>query len=245
MAILRKENRNSYTVIDNSVFRDAELSNKALGMLCRMLSLPDGWEFSVRGLAALSNDCADGVMNQLNELEEHGYLRRRQLRDKGKFRGFEYIVSEVKMRGDLDDELPHTEKPYTVNPNTEKPYTEKPSQSNNKQSINKSSIKKEINREFDNLWILYPRKQGKDKAQGYYERARKSGTTYEEVEQGILAYKAYIEAEEIDKKYIKQGSTFFSQKAWQDDWSVQPKSTGNPYLDMLMEGDYQCQKKRP
>ena len=239
MAILRKENRNSYTVIDNSVFRDAELSNKALGMLCRMLSLPDGWEFSVRGLAALSNDCADGVMNQLNELEEHGYLRRRQLRDKGKFRGFEYIVSEVKMRGDLDDELPHTEKPYTVNPNTEKPYTEKPSQSNNKQSINKSSIKKEINREFDNLWILYPRKQGKDKAQGYYERARKSGTTYEEVEQGILAYKAYIEAEEIDKKYIKQGSTFFSQKAWQDDWSVQPRSTGNPYLDMLMEGDYQ------
>lgn len=239
MAILRKENRNSYTVIDNSVFRDAELSNKALGMLCRMLSLPDGWEFSVRGLAALSNDCADGVMNQLNELEEHGYLRRRQLRDKGKFRRFEYIVSEVKMSGDLDDELPHTEKPYTVNPNTEKPYTEKPSQSNNKQSINKSSIKKEINREFDNLWILYPRKQGKDKAQGYYERARKSGTTYEEVEQGILAYKAYIEAEEIDKKYIKQGSTFFSQKAWQDDWSVQPRSTGNPYLDMLMEGDYQ------
>lgn len=233
MAILRIEKRNSYTVIDNSVFRDASLSNKALGMLCRMLSLPDGWEFSVRGLATLSNDCVDGVMSQLNELEEHGYLRRKQLRDKGKFKGFEYIVSEAKM-----DDQPHTEKPYTVKPDTEKPYTEKPAQSNNKQSINKSSIKKEINNEFDSLWILYPRKQGKDKALSYYEKARKSGTTYEEVEQGILAYKSYIEAEEIDKKYIKQGSTFFSQKAWQDDWSIQPKSTGNPFMDMLIEGDY-------
>lgn len=238
MAILRKHNRKSYTVIDNDVFRDNELSNKALGMLCRMLSLPDGWEFSVRGLSALSNDCVDGVMSQLNELEDHGYLRRKQLRDKGRFKGFEYIVSEAKMDDELDDEKPHTEKPYTVKPNTEEPYTGKPAQSNNKQSINKSSIKKEINNEFDSLWILYPRKQGKDKALSYYEKARKSGTTYEEVEQGILAYKAYIEAEEIDKKYIKQGSTFFSQKAWQDDWSVQPKSTGNPFMDMLIEGDY-------
>ena len=238
MAILRIEKRNSYTVIDNSVFRDASLSNKALGMLCRMLSLPDGWEFSVRGLATLSNDCVDGVMNQLNELEEHGYLRRKQLRDKGKFKGFEYVVSEAKMNVEPGDDKPHTEKPYTVKPDTDKPYTEKPAQSINKQSINKSSIKKEINNEFDSLWILYPRKQGKDKALNYYEKARKSGTTYEEVEQGILAYKSYIEAEEIDKKYIKQGSTFFSQKAWQDDWSVQTKSTGNPYLDMLIEGDY-------
>lgn len=239
MAILRIEKRNSYTVIDNSVFRDSALSNKALGMLCRMLSLPDGWEFSVRGLSALSNDCVDGVMSQLNELEDHGYLRRKQLRDKGRFKGFEYIVSEAKMDDSLDDEKPHTEKPYTAKPDTGKPYTEKPAQSNNKQSINKSSIKKEINNEFDSLWILYPRKQGKDKALSYYEKARRSGTTYEEVEQGILAYKAYIEAEEIDKRYIKQGSTFFSQKAWQDDWSVQPKSTGNPFMDLLMEGNYE------
>ena len=238
MAILRIEKRNSYTVIDNSVFRDASLSNKALGMLCRMLSLPDGWEFSVRGLATLSNDCVDGVMNQLNELEEHGYLRRKQLRDKGKFKGFEYIVSEAKM-DDPGDDKPHTENPYTVKPDTDKPYTEKPAQSNNKQSINKSSIKKEINNEFDSLWILYPRKQGKDKALKHYEKARKSGTTYDEVEQGILAYKAYIEAEEVEPQYIKQGSTFFSQKAWQDDWTIRKRPTsGNPYFDMWQEGDY-------
>lgn len=239
MAILRIEKRNSYTVIDNSVFRDASLSNKALGMLCRMLSLPDGWEFSVRGLSALSNDCVDGVMSQLNELEEQGYLRRKQLRDKGRFKGFEYIVSEAKMNDALDEDKPHTEKPYTVKPNAETPYTGKPAQSNNKQSINKSSIKKEINNEFDSLWILYPRKQGKNKALGYYEKARKNGTTYEEVEAGIKAYIQYINDNDVEMQYVKQGSTFFSQKAWQDDWSIRKRPTsGNPYYDLWQNGEY-------
>lgn len=234
MAILRKHNRKSYTVIDNDVFRDNELSNKALGMLCRMLSLPDGWEFSVRGLSKLSNDGVDGVMSQLNELEKRGYLKRRQIRDKGKLAGVEYIVSEVKMIGELIEEKPHTKKPDTV-----KPHTEKGAQSNNKQSITKSSIKKEIYTEFDNLWILYPRKQGKDKAFGYYEKARKNGTSYEEVEAGIKAYIQYINDNEVEPQYIKQGSTFFSQKAWQDDWSIRKRpDSGNPFFDMWQEGDY-------
>lgn len=234
MAILRKHNRKSYTVIDNDVFRDNELSNKALGMLCRMLSLPDGWEFSVRGLSKLSNDGVDGVMSQLNELEKRGYLKRRQIRDKGKLAGVEYIVSEVKMIRELIEEKPHTEKPDTV-----KPHTEKGAQSNNKQSITKSSIKKEIYTEFDNLWILYPRKQGKDKAFGYYEKARKNGTSYEEVESGIKAYIQYINDNEVEPQYIKQGSTFFSQKAWQDDWTIRKRpDSGNPFFDMWQKGDY-------
>lgn len=119
MAILRKQQRTQYTVIDNTIFRDAELSNKALGMLCRMLSLPDGWEFSVMGLVALSNDGKSAVMSQLDELEERGYLVRNQVREGGKMAGVEYIVSETKM----------SEKPYAEKPHTEKPHTEKPTQS--------------------------------------------------------------------------------------------------------------------
>lgn len=77
-----------------------------------------------------------------------------------------------------------------------------------------------LKKEFEALWKLYPKKQGKDKAYGYYERARKSGTTYEEVEQGIYAYGNYIKETEMDMQYVKMGSTFFSQKAWADDWTV-------------------------
>ena len=225
MAILRKHQRAQYTVIDNTIFRDSELSNKALGMLCRMLSLPDGWEFSVTGLVALSNDGKSAVMSQLDELEEHGYLVRNQVRDNGKMAGVEYIVSETKM----------SDFPYAENPHTEKPHTENPTQSiTNISNTNKSITKDIYTTEFENLWSLYPRKQGKDKAYKYYEKARKSGTTYEEVECGIYAYIRYIQAEQTEPQYIKMGSTFFSQKAWADDWTVvlKPKSSGNPFDDL-------------
>ena len=91
-----------------------------------------------------------------------------------------------------------------------------------------------LKEEFETLWSLYPRKQGKDKAYKYYEKARKSGTTYEEVECGIYAYIRYIQAEQTEQQYIKMGSTFFSQKAWEDDWTVvlKPKSSGNPFDDL-------------
>ena len=68
----------------------------------------------------------------------------------------------------------------------------------------------------------------------YYEKARRSGTTYDEVKAGILAYRAYIDAEQIEDRFIKHGSTFFSQKAWKDDWTVviKPRSSGNAFDDM-------------
>ena len=108
-----------------------------------------------------------------------------------------------------------------------------------KDSIGKDSINiRAIKEEFESLWKLYPKKQGKEKAYGYYHKARKSGTTYEEVENGINAYVAYIRAKQVDAQYIKMGSTFFSQKAWQDDWTVVKRGSGNPFWDMLQEGDF-------
>ena len=96
-------------------------------------------------------------------------------------------------------------------------------------TVPKKSVLKE---EFETLWSIYPRKQGKEKAFGYYEKARKSGTTYDEIEYGIISYIRYIQAEQTEPQYIKMGSTFFSQKAWNDDWTIKPKSSGNPFDDL-------------
>ncbi len=84
---------------------------------------------------------------------------------------------------------------------------------------------KQLREEFDVLWSMYPKKQGKDKAFGYYERARKSGTTYEEVGRGLQAYVEYIRANGIDMQYVKMGSTFFSQQSWNDDWAYRKPRT--------------------
>lgn len=94
---------------------------------------------------------------------------------------------------------------------------------------------KQIKAEFEQLWSIYPKKQGKDKAYGYYEKARKNGTTYEEVLDGINNYKAFIRIMETDMQFIKMGSTFFSQKAWQDEYPIVKKSN-NPFLDMIRDG---------
>lgn len=78
----------------------------------------------------------------------------------------------------------------------------------------------DLKEEFETLWSLYPKKQGKPKALEYYIKARKDGTTYEEVENGINAYVLYIKENEMDMQFVKMGSTFFSQRAWSDDWTV-------------------------
>lgn len=226
MAILRKEKKERFTIIDNTVFYDYGLSYKAKGLLCQMLSLPDGWQFSIEGLTKLSNDGKSAVTSALKELQDKGYFYRKQLKNEGKFKGVEYVVSET----------PISEKPLAENPITENPITENPPQLNTNISTTKSLRTKDIYTEFEKLWELYPKKQGKDKAYKFYEKARKSGTTFDEVYKGILAYRQFIEAMETDMQYVKMGSTFFSQKAWQDDYHYRKKS--DPYTEMILTGDY-------
>ena len=71
--------------------------------------------------------------------------------------------------------------------------------------------------EFEQLWSIYPRKEGKKKAQSAYLRARKKGTTYEAVRQGIDNYNRHIKIKNTDKKYIKQGATWFNGECWNDE----------------------------
>lgn len=228
MAILRKAKKDHFTVIDNAVFYDYELTYKAKGLLCQMLSLPDGWQFSIEGLTKLSNDGKSAVTSALNELQEKGYFYRKQLKNEGKFTGVEYIVSET----------PLSEKPMTENPMTEKPISENPPQLNTNTLSTKPLKTKEIYTEFEKLWELYPKKQGKDKAYKSYEKARKSGTTYDDVYRGILAYREFLEAMETDMQFVKMGSTFFSQKAWEDDYHYYKKKSTDPFTEMLLKGDY-------
>ena len=117
MAILRKQRRDRYTVIDNSILEDKELSLKAKGMLCLMLSLPDYWDFTISGLTKRSRDGKSSVMATLNELEDAGYFRRIQIKENGKYAGIEYIVSETKMT-----DFPYSENQHTENEDTENQY---------------------------------------------------------------------------------------------------------------------------
>ena len=88
-------------------------------------------------------------------------------------------------------------------------------------TVNKNSNNKTQNEvDFEVLWKLYPKKQGKQMAFKAYKKARKEGATFEEIKAGIEAYKDYLEAERTDMKYVAMGSTFFNQRRWQDDYTI-------------------------
>lgn len=81
MAVFRVEKNHNYTVMSNYHLRDTALTLKAIGLLSKMLSLTDEWDYTTRGLAAICKEGVDAIGAALKELESHGYLVRRQLRD--------------------------------------------------------------------------------------------------------------------------------------------------------------------
>lgn len=224
MGKLIKGERYSYTNIDNTVFFDNRLSAKAKGVLCQMLSLPDNWEYSVEGLTTRFSDGKASIRSAITELEQYGYLVRKQVKKSGKYAGVDYMIYANPKNA------PNTDFQIAENQTAEIQTSENQTAENRTQLITKESTtnelitnslntKESLHTEFENLWSIYPKKQGKDRAFKSYQTARKSGTTYEEVERGIYAYLNYIKVAETEMQYIKMGSTFFSQKAWQDDWT--------------------------
>ena len=133
MAVYRVNKNRGYTVMANYHLRDKTLSLKAVGLLSKMLSFNDGWQFSTKGLSAICKEGPDAVLAALRELEDAGYLVRHQSRDeKGRMGSMVFEIYEKPQTGLPDTEKPHTEKPDTDNPFTGKPCTENPAQLNTK-----------------------------------------------------------------------------------------------------------------
>ena len=82
MAVFRIERTRDYTVMSNHHLRNANLSLKAKGLLSMMLSLPEDWNYTTRGLAAICKEGVDAIGGALRELETAGYIVRHQLRDR-------------------------------------------------------------------------------------------------------------------------------------------------------------------
>lgn len=95
MAIYRNKRISNFSIMSNDHFQESEMSLKAKGLLSLMLSLPDSWSFSELGLTKLSKDGRDSVRSALKELEEFGYLERKQQRHNGAFSTTVYDIYET------------------------------------------------------------------------------------------------------------------------------------------------------
>lgn len=136
MAVYRVNKNRGYTVMANFHLRDKNLSLKAVGLLSKMLSFSDGWQFSTRGLSAICKEGPDAILSALRELENYGYLVRHQARDeKGRMSSMVFEIYEKPQEGLPETGNPYTENPDADNPVTGKPYTENPAQRNTDQVI--------------------------------------------------------------------------------------------------------------
>lgn len=130
MAVFRVEHTRDFTVMSNHHLRDVNLSLKAKGLLSMMLSLPENWNYSVRGLAAICREGADAVNSALRELMAAGYVVRRMLREpSGRIYDTEYTIYEQPPQIP-DPALPHLENPDPALPDSEPPAELKTEQSN-------------------------------------------------------------------------------------------------------------------
>lgn len=94
--IHRAEDRQYYTIVDGATINDAELSTEALGLLVRMLSLNEEWEFSIEGLISRFGIGRKPLLRCIKELKARGYLEINQAKNKaGKFSFREWHVFEV------------------------------------------------------------------------------------------------------------------------------------------------------
>ena len=106
----RQDKLTDFTVIRNAIFRDYTLSAKAVGVACKLLSLPPDWDYSIKGIAAMFNDGESSIRSALSELESAGYLKRERERDGGKLGKSIYIITDS-----LKCEKPHVENPHVEN----------------------------------------------------------------------------------------------------------------------------------
>lgn len=117
--------------MSNHHLRNMEISLKAKGLLSVMLSLPDNWDYTIKGLSIINKEGLDSIRSTIHELEVAGYVERKRTRDpRGRFHTSEYIIREKPVS------------PVSENPTLDVP-TQVPPMSGNPTQISKEVIKKD------------------------------------------------------------------------------------------------------
>lgn len=145
MSIFKIDKTKDFTVMSNYHLRDRNLSLKAKGLLSFMLSLPDDWDYSLRGLVAICKESKDAIRSTLDESKLHNYLIIESTRDKnGKFE-YNYHIYEKPFK--ICFKTPNT-------PNTDNPYVDEPNMDNKPQiNTNIQNINKNIDKDLSSFFI--------------------------------------------------------------------------------------------
>ncbi len=216
MAVFRVERNKGYTVMSNHHLRNKELSLKAKGLLSQMLSLPEDWDYTLKGLSLINREKIDAIREAIKELERAGYIVRSRERDeKGRLRGADYVIFEQPQPPTPD--LPTLENPTLDNPTQEKPTLEKPTLENPTQlnkDIQRTDLPKKEKSNTDlssthSIPILSPNPSPlREETAEPPERKRKEAAdayrVYEEIIKDNIEYEHFIKHTNIDRERLDE-----------------------------------------
>ncbi|MBD8986994.1 MAG: helix-turn-helix domain-containing protein [Clostridiales bacterium] len=196
MAVFRIDKTRDYTVMSNHHLRNTELSLKAKGLLSLMLSLPDNWDYTTKGLARICKDGVDSICAAVRELEEHGYVIRERVRNEnGQLGSIEYTILEQPAEPSPERENPVQVKPILENPVLGKPEQENPAQLNKDKSNTDLSITEQSNPIRSNP----PAPEGRNGTDGMEARE-----IYREIVYGNIEYDILREDNTVNRDQLEE-----------------------------------------
>lgn len=227
MAVMRVEKTGNYTVMSNVHLDDPRLSLKAIGLLSKILRLPDDWDYTLEGLARICKEGKDAIRSAIVELERAGYIERRQTHAAdGSFAGNEYIVHEAPVDADA---APSSDNPTTVSPSSGNP-TQPNTISTKYLDTNtpltpqsgRRATKKEQGREpawkperFAAFWKYYPRGEKPRAAAAAWDKLKPDDALIDDI---ARALKRQMASEEWQRGVgIPYAATYLNQRRWEDE----------------------------
>ncbi|MCF7953876.1 MAG: hypothetical protein K9K78_07355 [Spirochaetales bacterium] len=126
-SIIRVKNKsNNFTILSNELLKRSDVSARAKGLYCYLMSLPDDWEISKGEVYTHFTDGKYSMNAAFRELEGLGYILKKQVRnDRNHFNGWHYTVFESIQqnngKSDKDEGIPEIdfsdsrESPHSAN----------------------------------------------------------------------------------------------------------------------------------
>ena len=201
MAVFRIEKTRDYTVMSNYHLRDMSLSLKAKGLLSLMLSLPENWDYTMKGLARICKDGIDSISGGIRELEAHGYLIRARVRGaNGQLGSIEYTILEQPKALSPTQEKPIRENPVQANPTLVTPVQEEPAQLNKEESSNyPSKTDLSITQESSPILSSPPAPKERAGQDGMRNRESYRALILENIEYDVLSQNVQLDKDRLDE----------------------------------------------
>ena len=210
---IRRYKSKNHVTINNAIMKERDVSLKAKGLFALVMSLPDDWDFSIKGICAITKENYTAVNSAIHELIDAGYCRRQTVKENGKFVGCDYEFSEVKT-GSPRLGFPHTENPHVEN-------------------LNGNNINSTINSPLNDNISSINTPDKKEKEREFISKSRFQKPKIEEIESYIREKKMNFDASQFYDHYESNG--WMVGRTHMKDWKAACRTWERKRMDKSQE----------